>query len=162
HGTKSFEETIAPALEYADGFPMSEFLSGLITSRASVIREQPGAEKVFLPGGKAPLPGEVFRQPDLARTLRGMIEAEKAALRKNGSRQAGIDAVRDYFYRGPVAAAIGKASEANSGLLRASDMAAYHARIEPAWSVTYRGWEVYKVGFWSQGPVMLQTLNLLE
>lgn len=158
-GTKSFEEVIAPAIDYADGFPMSEFLSGLIASRANAIRELSGS-RVFLPGNEAPAPGDLFHQPELARTLRLMVAAEKTARRKG--RQAGIDAVRDYFYRGPVAEAIGKASEQNGGLLRASDMAAYHARIESAWSTTYRGWEVYKVGFWSQGPVMLQTLNLLE
>jgi gamma-glutamyltranspeptidase / glutathione hydrolase len=167
HGTKSYEEVIAPALDYADGFPMSEFLSGLIASRAAAIREQPGGEHVFLPGGRAPAPGEVFHQPELARTLRSMVEAERAAVTKargdaRARRQTGIDAVRDYFYRGPVARAIGAASEANGGLLRASDMAAYHARIEQAWSTTYRGWTVYKVGFWSQGPAMLETLNLLE
>ena len=163
HGTRSFGDVIAPAIEYADGFPMSEFLSGVISSRAGAIREMPGGARVFLPGDKAPAPGEIFRQPDLARTLRAMSAAEAAALRRPGaSRQSGIDAVRDYFYRGPVAAAIGKASEANGGLLRAGDMAAYHARLEPAWSVAYRDWQVYKVGFWSQGPVMLQTLNLLE
>ena len=162
HGTKSFEEVIAPALEYADGFPMSEFLSGVIASRANAIKEMPGGARQFLPEGKVPQASDVFHQPELARTLRAMVKAEKAALAKKASRQEAIDAVRDYFYRGPVAEAIGKASEANGGLLRASDMAAYHARLEPAWSVSYRGWEVYKVGFWSQGPAMLEALNLLE
>jgi gamma-glutamyltranspeptidase/glutathione hydrolase len=172
HGTKSFEEVIAPAVEYADGFPMSEFLSSVIASRAEAIKEMPGGASVFLPEGGAPAPGEIFRQPDLARTLRAMVEAERKvrAGSKGGAkggahpgvREAGIDAVRDYFYRGPVGEAIGRASEGLGGLLRGTDIAAYHARLEKAWSVTYRGWEVYKVGFWSQGPVMLQTLNLLE
>jgi len=172
HGTKSFEEVIAPAVEYAGGFPMSEFLSSVIASRAEAIKEMPGGANVFLPEGRAPAPGEIFRQPDLARTLRVMVEAERKARaarkgtvkggRAQGVREAGIDAVRDYFYRGPVGEAIGRASEGLGGLLRGSDIADYHARLEKAWSVPYRGWEVYKVGFWSQGPVMLQTLNLLE
>ncbi|HEY3176583.1 MAG TPA: gamma-glutamyltransferase family protein [Candidatus Polarisedimenticolia bacterium] len=160
HGTLRFEEVIQPAIEYADGFPMSEFLSSVIASRAEAIRQMPGSAAVFLPGGAAPRPGEVFRQPDLARTLRGMAAAEREAGRKG--REAGIDAVRDHFYRGPIAAAIGAASERAGGLLRAADLAAYHARLEPSVSVPYRGWEVHKVGFWSQGPAMLETLNILE
>ena len=160
HGTMSFAQVIAPALEYAHGFPMSEFLSSVITARAQAIKEMPGGERTFLPGGVPPKPGEVFRQPNLARTLLGMMAAELAAAKRG--RAAGLDAVADYFYRGPVAAAIGEASVAAGGLLRSSDLAAYHARIEEPASVTYRGYEVYKVGFWSQGPVMLQTLNLLE
>ena len=167
HGTKSFAEVIAPAIEYADGFPMSEFLSGLMAARAAAIREMPGGAPVFLPAGVPPGPGELFRQPQLAGTLRGMVDAERrarSAAKSTGkrAREAGIDAVRDRFYRGAVAEAIGKFSEANGGLLRASDLAAYRARLEAPHSVVYRGWEIYKVGFWSQGPVMLQTLNILE
>ena len=160
HGTLRFEDVIQPAIEYAEGFPMSEFLSSIIASRAEAIRQMPGGTRLFLPDGAVPRPGEVFRQIDLARTLRAMVASEKAAAKKG--RAAGIDAVRDFFYRGPIASAIGAASEQAGGLLRASDLAAYHARLEPSESVTYRGWEVHKVGFWSQGPVMLQTLNLLE
>ena len=167
-GTVTFQEVIAPAIEYADGFPMSEFLSGLIDSRSEAIRQMPGGERTFLPSGKAPEPGQIFRQPDLARTLRGMVKAESDARRaswrkgRRAMRAAGIDAVRDHFYRGPVAAAIGKFSEATGGLLRASDLASYRARLEEPHSVTYRDWEVHKVGFWSQGPAMLQSLNILE
>ncbi|HET6374113.1 MAG TPA: gamma-glutamyltransferase family protein, partial [Candidatus Polarisedimenticolia bacterium] len=166
-GTKSFAEVIAPAIDYADGFPMSEFLASVIAGRAEAIREWPGAARVFLPGGNPPAAGEIFRQPDLARTLRAMVAAERRAHEKSdGSsrdrRARGIEAVRDYFYRGPVAAAIGQTSEQMGGLMRESDLARYHARLEPAVSTTYKGWEVYKVGFWSQGPVMLQSLNLLE
>ncbi len=89
-----------------------------------------------------------------------MVAAEEAA--KGRGRAAGIEAVRDYFYRGPVAEAIGAFSKKHGGLIRAADLAAYRARLEKPFSVRYRGWEVYKVGFWSQGPVMLQTLNLIE
>ncbi|MGH9866595.1 MAG: gamma-glutamyltransferase family protein [Candidatus Polarisedimenticolia bacterium] len=161
-GTRSFEEVIAPAIEHADGFPMGDFLSGVIAQRADAIRELPGGAEVFLPQGRPPRPGELFRQPALARTLRAMVEVERAALKKGASRQAAIDAVRDYFYRGPVAKEIDAFSRAQGGLLRASDLASYHARREPSVSASYRGWTVHKVGFWSQGPAMLQTLNLLE
>lgn len=162
HGTVSFEQAIAPAIEHADGFPMGEFLSSVIAQRAEAIRTMPGAAQVFLPDGRPPGPGEIFRQPALARTLRSMVEAERTARAAGASREGGLDAVRDHFYRGPIARAIGSFSEEEGGLLRASDMAAYRARLEPPASVAYRGWEVHKVGFWSQGPVFLQTLNLLE
>ena len=88
-----------------------------------------------------------------------MIETERTA---RGDRAGRIDAVRDHFYRGSLAASIGRFSEANGGLLRASDLASYRARLESSVSVSFNGWEVHKVGFWSQGPAMLQSLNLLE
>jgi gamma-glutamyltranspeptidase/glutathione hydrolase len=162
HGTQSAAEALGPAIEYADGFPMSEFLAGVIAQRADAIRLMPGAADVFLPGGRPPKAGEVFRQPALARTLRALVQAEKTALAAGASRAKGIDAARDHFYRGPVAKAIDEFSRRHDGLLRAEDLAAYQARLEPAVSTRYRGWTVYKVGFWSQGPAMLQTLNLLE
>ncbi len=168
HGTRSFEEVVAPAIQYADGFPMGEFLAGVIAARADAIREQPGGAKVFLPEGRPPRAGEVFRQPDLARTLRAMVEAERRGRAASSGRpaeevrRAGVQAARDHFYRGPVGEAIGRFSEQQEGLLRGYDLVAYRARLERPVSVTYRGWEVYKVGFWSQGPAMLQALNLLE
>ncbi len=161
-GTKSFEEVIAPAIEHADGFPMGEFLSGVIAQRADAIREMPGGAEVFLPEGRPPKAGEIFRQPALARTLRSMVEAERGALGRGAGRRDAIDAVRDYFYRGPIARAIDAFSREHGGLLRASDLAAYRARLEPSVSTTYHGWTVHKVGFWSQGPAMLEALNILE
>ena len=74
--------------------------------------------RVFLPADHAPMPGEIFRQPDLARTLRSMAEAEKKALASGASRAAAIDAVRDYFYRGDIAHRIDAFSRQNQGLLR--------------------------------------------
>jgi gamma-glutamyltranspeptidase/glutathione hydrolase len=115
-----------------------------------------------MPNGRPPRVGEIYRQPDLARTLRSMAEAEKKALASGASRQAGIDAVRDYFYRGEIAHKIDAFSKANNGLLRYEDMAAFKLQPEEPVSTTYRGYRVYKTGFWSQGPAMLETLNLLE
>jgi gamma-glutamyltranspeptidase/glutathione hydrolase len=106
--------------------------------------------------------GEVFRQPDLARTLRSMVAAEKKALAAGLGRTGGIDAVRDYFYRGEIARKIGAFVQANGGLLTYDDMAAFRLQPEEPASTTYRGVTVYKPGFWSQGPVLLETLNLLE
>lgn len=117
---------------------------------------------MFLPDGQAPRPGQIFRQPDLARTLRGMVEAERRASAGGRDRKAGLVAARDYFYKGPVAKEIDRFRKANKGLLRYEDLAAFRARIEEPVATNYRGYEIYKVGFWSQSPVMLETLNLLE
>jgi gamma-glutamyltranspeptidase/glutathione hydrolase len=108
------------------------------------------------------VPGEIFRQADLARTLRSMVAAENKALAGGASREAAIDAVRDYFYRGDIARRIDAFSRENDGLLRYEDMAAFRLAPEDAVSVNYRGYEVYKPGFWSQGPSLLEALNLLS
>ena len=108
------------------------------------------------------MPGEIFRQPDLARTLRGMVEAEKKALAAGASRVAAIDAVRDYFYRGEIAKKIDEFSRANNGLLRYEDMAAFQLTPEEPVSTEFHGARVYKPGFWSQGPTMIEALNMLS
>jgi gamma-glutamyltranspeptidase/glutathione hydrolase len=115
-----------------------------------------------MPAGKAPQPGEVLRQRDLHATLRALAAAESAALKKGVLRSKAIDAVRDYFYRGDIARRIDAFSKANGGLLRYEDMAAFRLRAETPVSTTYRGFEVYKPGFWSQGPSMIEALNVLE
>jgi gamma-glutamyltranspeptidase/glutathione hydrolase len=107
-------------------------------------------------------PGEIFRQPDLARTLRAMAAAEKKALAAGATREAAIDAVRDYFYRGEIAKKIDAFSKANGGLLRYEDFAAFHLAPEDPVSTDFRGLKVYKPGFWSQGPAMVETLNMLS
>lgn len=96
---------------------------------------------------------------DLARTLRTMCQAEKGT---RGGRGAGIRAARDYFYRGPVARAIVQFSREHGGIFTEEDFADYSAKIEPPVHITYRGHEVYKVGPWTQGPALLEALNILE
>ena len=115
-----------------------------------------------MPNGMLPRVGDIFRQPDLARTLRSMAEAEKKALAAGASRQGAIDAVRDYFYRGEIARKIDAFMKANGGLLRYEDMAAFKLEPEEPVMGTYRGYKVYKPGFWSQGPAMIEALNILE
>ena len=113
-----------------------------------------------MPDGRVPLPGEIFRQPDLAKSLRGMVEAEK---KRAGERAPAawpaIDAVRDYFYRGEIAKKIDEFSRANDGLLRYDDMAAFRLTPEEPVSTEFQGARVYKPGFWSQGPAMIEALN---
>jgi len=161
YGTKSFAEAVAPALEFADGAAIDEQRAGSIQASREFFTLWPSSMKHFIPDGHAPVPGEIFRQPDLAHTLRGMIEAEKKVLASGGSRQAGIDAVRDYFYRGEVAKKIDEFSRAHSGLLRYDDMAAFRLTPEEPLSTEFHGAKVYKPGFWSQGPAMLEALNML-
>ncbi len=162
YGTKSFSEVVAPALDLADGTAIDEQRSNSIQSSREFFTLWPTSEKHFMPDGHAPMPGEIFRQADLAKSLRGMVEAEKKALAKGATRAAAIDAVRDYFYRGEIARKIDEFSRANEGLMRYEDLAAFKLSPEDAVSTNFQGARVYKPGFWSQGPAMLETLNLLN
>ena len=161
-GTKSFAEVVQPAIELADGFPIDEMRAGSIARSRRFFDYWPDSKRGFMPDGRAPMPGEIFRQPDLARTLRAMVDAEKKALASGKNRAEAIDAVRDYFYRGEVAHKIDAFMKANHGLMRYEDLAAFRIKPEEPVSTQYRGYHVYKPGFWSQGPAMIETLNILE
>jgi gamma-glutamyltranspeptidase/glutathione hydrolase len=161
-GTKSFNEIIAPAMDLAEGYAIDEMRANSIAASRSFFELWPTSKAHFMPEGRLPRPGEIFRQPDTLRTLKAMAEAEKKALSSGAKREAAIDAVRDYFYRGEIARKIDAFSKANGGLLRYEDMAAFKLTVEEPVSTTFRGYIVYKPGFWSQGPAMLQTLNIIE
>ncbi|MEK6303843.1 MAG: gamma-glutamyltransferase family protein [Acidobacteriota bacterium] len=159
-GTKSLAQVMQPAIELADGFPIDELRVRYIENTRKIYEPWPTSAKLFLPGGRVPKPGEMFFQPDLARTLREIVKAERAS--RSRGRHAALIAARDYFYKGAIAKRISEFSEANGGLLRAADLAAFHAKVEEPAKATYRGYEVYKTGFWAAGPAMLETLNILE
>lgn len=161
-GTKSFADVIAPAVEHADGYVVDEMRARSFAGSVDFLELWPTSKEHFMANGRTPRVGEVFRQPKLAATLRAMADAEKKALAAGKNRQQAIDAVRDYFYRGEVARKIDAFSKANGGLLRYEDMAAFHADVEEPVSTTFHGYTVYKPGFWSQGPSMIQTLNILD
>ncbi len=161
-GTRSLAETIQPAIELADGMPLDETRAGAILRSQRFFELWPTSKRVFMAQGRYQMPGDIFRQPDLARTMRAMADVEHKARKSGASRAAAIDAVRDYFYRGEIARKIDQFMKDNNGLLRYEDMAAFKLRPEPAATTTYRGYEVYKPGFWSQGPVLLEALNILE
>jgi gamma-glutamyltranspeptidase/glutathione hydrolase len=161
-GTKSFREAIEPAIELADGFAIDSMRVQSIAGSRPFFDAWPATKAHFMPNGQLPQVGEIFRQPDTARTLRAMVEAEKKALASGAKREAAIDAVRDYFYRGEIARKIDAFSKENKGLLRYEDMAAFKLSVEEPVSTTYRGYNVYKPGFWSQGPAMIEALNILE
>jgi gamma-glutamyltranspeptidase/glutathione hydrolase len=162
YGTKSFNEEIEVAIEYADAEPIDELRSRTLEDCRPFFDLWPTSKKHWLPDGRVPRPGEIFHQPDLARTLRAMADAEKKALASGASRVKAIDAVRDYFYRGEIAHKIDAFSREFGGLLRYEDMAAFRLTPEEPVSTHYKGYEVYKPGFWSQGPSMIEALNILN
>ena len=160
YGTMSLGEVIQPAVELAQGFPLNTALERDLERARPLAEQWPATAKVYYPGGRSPKAGEIFVQADLARTFQSMAEAERQSAGEG--RQAAIEAVREYFYRGPIARRISDFCQKAGCLLREGDFAAYHARVEQPLSTQYRGIDVYKVSFWSQSPVFLQNLNLLE
>jgi gamma-glutamyltranspeptidase/glutathione hydrolase len=159
HGTKSFAEVVAPAIEYADGFPIGEEFVNFIRNNQKLLDLWPASREFFLPGGAVPTRGEIFREPALAKTLRTLVQVEK---KTRGNRAKKIRAVHDYFYQGDIARKIGSFSEANGGYIRYDDLRNFRADTDTPRSYTYKGYEVLKPGFWTQGPVMLQALAILE
>jgi gamma-glutamyltranspeptidase/glutathione hydrolase len=111
---------------------------------------------------EAPEPGEIFRQPDLAATLRKLVDAEQQALKKGKSRRDAIYAAYDRFYKGDIAQEIARATQEQGGLITADDLAKWQVRIEEPVKTNYKGIDVYKLTVWTQGPAMLQALNILE
>ncbi len=160
YGTLSFAEVIQPATELAEGCPIDPRFARGLERYKSIIEKWPTSKAVCLPGGRAPQAGEIFVQADLARTLRSMAEAERQQASRG--RNAAIEAVRDYFYRGPIAKHISEFCKQAGCLLREGDFAGFRAKVEEPLTTTYHGIDVYKVSFWSQSPVLLQNLNLLE
>src|SRR6185312_11570912 len=159
-GTKSLAEVMQPAIELAEGFPIDELRVEYITKRKDLISQWPAAKEVFYPNGAAPKVGDIFVQADLARTLREIVAAEKREATKG--RHAGLVAARDYFYQGPLAKRIGDYMQTHGGLLAASDFAKFHAKVGAPVKTEYRGYEVYKPGFFTQGPALIEELNILE
>ncbi|MGA3237382.1 MAG: gamma-glutamyltransferase [Bryobacteraceae bacterium] len=156
-GTKTFAEVLQPAIEMAErGVPIGG--RGL---SSQALQKYPTSVKLFAPpNGQRWSEGEVWKNPDLARTLRRLVEAEKQA--SGQGRLAGLKAARDRFYKGDIAREMGKFSEENGGLFRYEDFASYTAKLEEPVSTNYRGYTVYKNASSSQGPAELFALNILE
>ncbi len=159
-GTMSFEQVLQPAIELAEnGFPLSEVRAHAIANTEK-IRKYPSTVRIYLPNGQAPKAGEIFRNPDLAQTMKKLVEAEKANRVKG--RHAALEAARNRFYKGDIAREMAAFSEANGGLFRYDDFAAYTAEVENPVSTDYRGYQVYKNPSATQGPTELFALNILE
>ncbi len=166
YGTMSLAQVLAPAIEMADGYPMEAELVNIIEHYKDIIKQWPDSKRVMLvhPGKahEAPEPGEIFRQPDLAETLRKLVEAERRALAAGKDRKAAIYAAYERFYRGDIAHDLVGAVRELGGLFTAEDLANWKVKIEEPVHTSYKGIEVYKLTTWVQGPVMLQALNILE
>jgi gamma-glutamyltranspeptidase/glutathione hydrolase len=161
-GTMSFEQVSARAIEYAEhGFPMRPRTADTITRNLTFFEHWPDNQRFWLkPDGSMFKPGETIKMPTLANTLKLMVEAERKA-RKKG-RVAGIVAARDRFYKGDIADRMVAFLKAHDAPFDKSDFSEFFASVEAPVSTTYRGYTVYKQGFVSQGPSLLQTLNILE
>ena len=159
-GTMSFAQVLQPAIELAEnGFPLSERGASYIAESKKILK-YPTTVKIYLPNGRPPHAGEILKNPDLARTLKKLVEAEAANQSKG--RHAALLAARDRFYKGDIARDLAAFSEANGGLFRYEDFAEYTAKVETPVSINYRGYQIYKNPSASQGPTELIALNLLE
>ncbi len=162
YGTMRLEQVMALAIELADGFPMYGFLRDLMIRERKATERWEWSKKTYYPEGGVPEVGEIFRQPNLARTLREIVAAERKAFQKTDDRKAAILAGRDAFYKGPIARRIAEADRAAGGVFEYQDLANFHGQIEEPATASFHGFEIYKAGPWDQGPVLLQTLNILE
>jgi len=155
-GTRSFAELLAPAIELAErGVPIGRTLN------SPALQKYPTSARVYAaPDGRSWKDGEVWKNPDLARTLRRLVEAEKQAASQG--RQAALKAARDRFYKGDIAREMANFSEENGGLFRYEDFAGYTAKVEEPAAIDYRGYTVYKNASASQGPAELFALKMLE
>jgi gamma-glutamyltranspeptidase / glutathione hydrolase len=159
-GTMSFEQVLQPAIDLAqNGFPLSERGARYIAESTKILK-YPTTTKIYLPNGRAPKAGAILKNPDLAATLKKLVEAEKRN-QSNGRHEA-LKAARDRFYKGDIALELARFSEANGGLFRYEDFAEYTAKLETPVSINYRGYDIYKNPSASQGPTELIALNLLE
>ncbi|MEO8499925.1 MAG: gamma-glutamyltransferase family protein [Vicinamibacteria bacterium] len=161
-GTMSFEEVSRSAIAYAEGgFPLRQSTAQGIERQLEFFRKWPDNQRYWLKAdGSTYKPGETIKLPTLAKTLRRMVEAERAAKAKG--RAAGIAAARDLFYKGALAKEMVAFLQKHEAPFVLADFAEFYARIEEPAKTTYRGYTVYKHSFTSQGPVLLQTLNILE
>jgi gamma-glutamyltranspeptidase/glutathione hydrolase len=166
YGTMSLEQVLKPAMELAAGYPIEAETANSIERQKGLIKQWPYSKTVFLPhtGEKreAPEAGEIFVQQDLYNTLAKMVEAEKAALKKGKNRKEAIYAAMDRFYKGDIAKEFVRGSKEQGGLITEQDLANWKVLEEEPLQTNYRGIDVYKLQQWTQGPMMLQGLNMLE
>ena len=165
-GTMSLAEVLEPAMEMAEGYPIEAELVRKIERHEEKLKKWPYSKKVFFPHAgedrEAPRAGEIWRQPDLRATLRRLAVAEAEALKAGKNRREAIHAAYDRFYKGDIAEEFVRGSREQGGLHTVADLANWKVKIEEPVTTTYKGIEVYKLTHWTQGPAMLQALNLLE
>ena len=159
-GSMSFAEVLAPAIDMAEnGFPIGSRLAGAIAGSRK-LRQHPSSLRVYYPHGQPPKTGEIWKNPELGRTFKKLVEAEQ--LNAGKGRHSALRAARDRFYKGDIAREMARFSEENGGLFRYDDFARYEAEVEDAVSIQYRGYRMFKNTSANQGPTELIALNLLE
>jgi gamma-glutamyltranspeptidase/glutathione hydrolase len=166
YGTLSLAEVLGPSIDLADGYAIDAETADRIEAEKKSILQWPYAKAVMLPHAgqprEAPVAGEIFRQADLAATLRKLVDAEAAALKAGKSRKEALQAAYDRFYRGDIAKEFVRGAREEGAQFTEADLANWRVRLEEPRHTTYRGIEVYKLDRWTQGPAMLQALNILE
>jgi gamma-glutamyltranspeptidase/glutathione hydrolase len=166
YGTMSLKQVLAPAMQMADGYPMEDETARSIERNKERIKQWPYSKAVFLPHAgqqyEAPEAGEIFRQQDLLQTLQKMVDAEEEAFKKGKNRKEAIYAAYDRFYKGDIAKEFVRGCQEQGGLITLEDLAKWKPIQEEPLKINYKGIDVYKLQQWSQGPVMLQALNILE
>lgn len=161
YGSMSFAEVSQAAIRFAaEGFPMYALMSEYIVENEGTYSRWPSNAAIYLPGGRPPRPGELFVQEDLARTLRYMVEEE--AGRASHSREAGIRAARDAFYKGDIAKSITDFHRENGGFLTMEDLGSFTVKFEPTVQAHFGDIDVHCCGPWSQGPSLAQGLTLIQ
>jgi len=167
-GTLSLKEVLEPAMQLADGYPIEAELVRKINNITNEVKlkQWPYSKKLFFPHtdrpNGAPRAGEIWRQPDLLATLQKLVDAEAQALKAGKDRRQAIYAAYDRFYKGDIAEEFCRGSREQGGLHTSADLASWKAKIEEPVKTTYKDIDVYKLTCWTQGPVLLQSLNLLE
>ena len=166
YGTLSLEQVLAPALQLAAGYPIDAQTANSMERGKEQIKQWPYSKKVFLTHAgekrEAPEAGEIFVQKDLLATLTKMVETEKEALKKGKNRKEAIMAAYNRFYTGDIAQEFVRGCQEQGGLITMQDLAKWKPVEEEPLKVNYKGVEVYKLQQWTQGPVLLQALNILE
>jgi gamma-glutamyltranspeptidase/glutathione hydrolase len=166
YGTMSLKDVLTPAMQLAEGYPIEAQTANSFEREKERIKEWPYSKAVFLPHlgeeREAPNAGEIFVQKDLLATLQKLVEAEQQALKKGKSRKDAIYTAYDRFYKGDIAKEFARGAQEQGGLITEQDLAKWNVITEEPLSVNYKGIEVYKMQQWTQGPVMLQALNMLE
>jgi gamma-glutamyltranspeptidase/glutathione hydrolase len=165
-GTMSLKQVLQPAMQLASGYPIDAQTANSMERGKEMIKTWPYSKAIFLthPGEKreAPEAGEIFVQKDLLATLTKLVEAETAALKNKKSRKEAIMAAFDRFYKGDIAKEFVRGAHEQGGLITLEDLAKWKPRVEEPLHVNYKGIDVYKLSQWTQGPMLLQSLNMLE
>lgn len=166
YGTMSLKDILTPAMQLAEGYPMEKETAERIANNKNKLVKWPYSKQVFIthPGEdlETPRAGELFKQADLLATLKKLVDTEQAALKAGKSRKEAIYAAYARFYQGDIAQEFVRGCQEQGGLITLQDLAKWKVLTEEPVVTDYKGIQVYKLNQWTQGPALLQSLNILE